>query len=101
MQTVEVLSEPHLASVLVSALASSTKRPGVVKKLKAVTLDMRNSTPEPDGSVRRYVLSVDGDAYNGRAGRECLAAMASTWRTPSDYSLYFETPEHYRPFAES
>ena len=38
MQTVEVLSEPHLASVLVSALASTTKRPGVVKKLKAVTL---------------------------------------------------------------
>lgn len=64
-------------------------------------LDMRNSTPEPDGSVRRYVLSVDGDAYSGRAGRECLAAMASTWRTPSDYALYFETPEHYRPIAES
>ncbi|MBK7003879.1 MAG: acyl dehydratase [Burkholderiales bacterium] len=38
MHTVEVLSEPHLASVLVSALASSTKRPGVVKKLKPVTL---------------------------------------------------------------
>ena len=38
MKTVEVLSEPHLASVFVSALASSTKRPGVVKKLPALTL---------------------------------------------------------------
>ena len=38
MKTVEVLSEPHLASVLVSAVASSTKRPGVVKKLPALTL---------------------------------------------------------------
>lgn len=66
-----------------------------------VLLDMLNSTPEPDGSVKRYVISVDGDAYEGRAGKECLAAMASTWRRQSDYSLYFQTPEAYRPMAES
>ncbi len=63
-------------------------------------LDVRNSTPEPDGSFKRYVLSIDPDAYNGRAGKRCLAAMASTWRR-SDYSLYFAQPEDYRPVAES
>lgn len=65
-----------------------------------VLLDVLNSTPESDGSHKRYILSVDGDAYDGRAGKECLAAMASTWRQ-SDYSLYFKTPEDYRPMAES
>jgi len=64
-------------------------------------LDMLNSTPEPDGSVKRYVVSVDSEAYQGRAGRECLAAMASTWRRRSDHSLYFRTPEDYWPIAES
>jgi hypothetical protein len=68
---------------------------------QVILLDMRNSTPEADGSVKRYVLSVDGNAYNGRAGKECLAAMASTWRRQSDYSLYFPTPEDYWPMAES
>jgi hypothetical protein len=66
-----------------------------------VLLDMLNSTPESDGSFKRYVISVDGNAYEGRAGKECLAAMASTWRRQSDYSLYFQTPEAYRPMAES
>ena len=64
-------------------------------------LDMLNSTPEPDGSVKRYVLSIDGDSYDGRAGRECLAAMASTWRYPHDMSLFFKRPEDYAPIAES
>ena len=66
-----------------------------------VLIDVLNSTPEPDGSVKRYVLSVDADAYGGRAGRECLAALASTWRRASDYSLYFATPESYAPECES
>ena len=38
MKTIEVLREPSLPSVLIGALASSTKRPGVVKKLPPVTL---------------------------------------------------------------
>ena len=65
-------------------------------------IDLLNSTPEPDGSVKRYVLSVDGDCYDGRAGRECIAAVASTWRKRSDPAqLFFETPEQYAPVAES
>lgn len=64
-------------------------------------LDMLNSTPEPDGSVRRYVIAVDPNAYGGRAARECLAAMASTWRRRSDNSLFYASPEDYAPMAES
>jgi len=72
------------------------------KSSDTVLLDMLNSTPEPDGSTKRYVLPVDPQAYNGRASRECLAAMASTWRKPSDPTqLYFASPEHYRPMVES
>jgi hypothetical protein len=59
-------------------------------------LDVLNSTPEPDGTVKRYVIPVDPDAYGGRAGRECLAATASTWRKRSDPNVLFhKTPEDY------
>ena len=71
-------------------------------------LDVLNSTPEPDGTTKRYVIPVDPDAYGGRAGRECLAATASTWRKRSDPTVLFhETPEDYGrttnglPMAES
>ena len=64
-------------------------------------LDMLNSTPEPDGTTKRYLLAIDPTCYNGRAGRECLAAMASTWRRESDMSLIFDRPEDYSPMAES
>lgn len=65
-------------------------------------LDMLNSTPEPDGSVRRYIVPIDPNAYDGRAAKECLAAMASTWRKRSDpESLYFPTPEDYAPMLET
>ena len=60
-----------------------------------VLLDMLNSTPEPDGSIRRYILAIDADAYDGKAGKSCLAAMASTWRREHDMSLMFPTPEAY------
>lgn len=63
-------------------------------------LDMLNSTPEPDGSVKRYMIRVDPRAYGGRAATECHAAMASTYRWP-DGSFVFATPEDYRPSAES
>ena len=64
-------------------------------------LDVLNSTPEPDGSTKRYTLAIDAKAYRGRAGRECLAALASTWRRGSDYALVFKKPEDYQPTAES
>ena len=65
-------------------------------------LDVLNSTPEPDGSVRRYVIPVRADAYEGRAGRECFAAIASTWRKGSNpEELFYPSPESYYPVAES
>ena len=65
-----------------------------------VMLDMLNSTPEPDGTTRRYLLRVDPKAYDGEAGRNCTAAMASTWRN-DDGSLVFKKPAHYKPIFES
>ena len=67
-----------------------------------VMLDVLNSTPEPDGSTKRYVIPVDGDAYGGRARRECLAASASTWRKRGDNTqLVFASPDAYAPVFES
>jgi hypothetical protein len=67
-----------------------------------ILLDMLNSTPEPDGTTKRYVLPIDPAAYNGRAGLDCLAAMASTWRKRSDPTrLYFKQPEDYAPMIET
>jgi hypothetical protein len=65
-----------------------------------VCLDMLNSTPEPDGTTKRYLIRVDPDAYEGQAGEDCLAAMASTYRLP-DGSLLFDTPEDYAPAMET
>jgi len=65
-------------------------------------LDLLNSTPESDGSVKRYVIPIDGDRYDGRAGRECIAASASTWRKRGDpQQLAFPRPEAYAPTFES
>ena len=63
-------------------------------------VDLLNSTPEPDGSVKRYLLRVDPNAYDGAASRDCLAAVASTWRMP-DGSLAFKSPQDYSPVFES
>ena len=65
-----------------------------------VMIDVRNSTREPDGSWKRYQLRVDPNAYGGRAGRECLAAVASTWRD-IDGSMLFARPEDYAPHVET
>ena len=59
-----------------------------------VCIDMENSSPEPDGSIKRYMLRVDPNAYRGRASKDCLAAMASTYRF-EDGSMIFEAPEDY------
>jgi hypothetical protein len=67
-----------------------------------ILLDVLNSTPEPDGSTRRYVLPIDAERYDGRAGRECLAATVSTWRKRGDPTqLAFARPEDYQPAFES
>jgi hypothetical protein len=65
-----------------------------------VMVDCVNSSAEPDGSHRRYMLRVDPTAYDGLASRDVLAAMASTWRNP-DGSLTFKRPDDYRPAAET
>jgi hypothetical protein len=48
--------------------------------------DLLDSTPEPDGTVKRYMLRIDPNAYDGEASRNLLAAAASTWRN-ADGSL--------------
>ena len=62
--------------------------------------DLLNSTPEPDGTVKRYMLRIDPSAYDGEASRNLLAAVASTWRN-ADGSLYFADWRDYAPVFES
>jgi hypothetical protein len=65
-----------------------------------VLVELVNSTPEPDGSCKRYMLRVDPHAYQGQAARDCHAAAASTWRR-ADGSLAYARYTDYRPGAES
>ena len=65
-----------------------------------VYADLLNSTPEPDGTVKRYMLRVDPNAYGGKASRNLHAAVASTWRN-ADGSLHFEDWRDYAPVFES
>jgi len=65
-----------------------------------IMIDLLNSTPEPDGTTKRYLLRVDPNAYNGEAAKDCLAAVASTWRN-ADGSLAFKRPQDYAPVFES
>lgn len=67
-----------------------------------VMIEVTNSTPEPDGTHRLYHLRVDPNAYAGRAGRECLAAIASTWRQKKNGTpLMFAKPEDYKLAVET
>jgi hypothetical protein len=67
-----------------------------------VMVEVTNSSPEPEGYFKKYMLRVDPRAYGGRASRECHAAIASTWRRKGDTSqLMFRTPEDYRPQVET
>ena len=69
-----------------------------------VFLDMVNSTPEPDGTFRRYLERIDPKAYNGDAGRLCHAAMASRWFHRDEHGervRTFERWQDYLPDAES
>jgi hypothetical protein len=69
-----------------------------------VYLEMLNSTPEPDGSRRRYLLRIDPGVYGGDAGRSCHAAMASLWHHRDAHGvleLTFSDWREYLPTAES
>ena len=57
---------------------------------------LRKSDPQ----FKRYQLRVDPNAYGGRASKDCLAAIASTWRDV-DGSMIFPRPEDYAPEIES
>jgi len=69
-----------------------------------VFLDMLNSSPEPDGTYRRYFERIDPKAYRGDAGWLCHAAMASRWhyRTDSgEIRRTFLRWQDYQPQEES
>lgn len=65
-----------------------------------VFVELVNSTPEPDGTLKRYMLRVDPSAYGGLAARDCHAAAASTWRR-ADGGLAYESHTDYQPASES
>ncbi len=61
-----------------------------------VMVEVTNSTAEPDGTFRKYLLRVDPAAYNGEASKSCQAAIASTWRRKAPGTpLMFATPSEY------
>jgi acyl dehydratase len=64
MKTVEITKPPGLAQVLVSAVASSTKRPGVVKKLPPVTL-VRPNVVLAGEHIARYAQLCGFSAAQG------------------------------------
>ena len=65
-----------------------------------VYVDLLNSTPEPDGTTKRYMLRVNPNAYGGDVQRSAHAAVASTWRN-ADGSLTYKRYQDYAPQAES
>jgi hypothetical protein len=66
-----------------------------------IIVDLLDSTPAPDGHTKRYQLRIDPNAYDGAASRDCLAAVASTWRMMPDGSLAFKDYRDYAPAFES
>ena len=66
-----------------------------------IILDVLNSSPEPDGSYKRYQLRIDPNAYNGEAAKNCHAALASTWRTRLNGPLMYPNYQDYNPSFES
>jgi hypothetical protein len=96
-QIVHSLPADHAIVGLRSAVLMTKQVPG---DETIVMIDLLNSTPEPDGTTKRYQLRVDPSAYDGTASRDCHAAAASTWRMP-DGSLAFKRYQDYRPAFES
>lgn len=68
--------------------------------LPTIYLDLLNSTPESDGTTKRYMLRVDPCAYSGESARCVQAAAASTWRN-ADGTLAYPDWRDYSPVAES
>jgi hypothetical protein len=69
-----------------------------------VYLEMVNSTPEPDGSLRHYLERIDPKAYGGKAATSCHAAMASRWHHRDEHGRLlrtFERWQDYLPTGES
>ena len=69
-----------------------------------VYIDMVNSSPEPDGSFKRYLERVDPKAYSGEAARSCHAAMASRWRYRDEtgaLQMTFADWRDYQPSIET
>ena len=65
---------------------------------REMAVEVINSTPEPDGTRKKYLLWVDPNGYGGI--QTAHAAVAWTWRNP-DGSQMFEHPEDYGPAFES
>jgi hypothetical protein len=61
-------------------------------------VELLNSTPEPDGSIKTYFLRVDPNAYGGL--KTAHAAVASMYRD-SEGGLIFDKPEKYSPVRET
>lgn len=97
-QIVEALPDDHPITGLHSARL--LRKDDLWEDEPIIYADLLNSTPEPDGSVKRYMLRVDPNAYGGEASRNVHAAAASTWRH-ADGSLVYADWRDYRPWAES
>ena len=65
-----------------------------------VFVDLMNSTPESDGTTKRYMLQVDPKAYDGNTMRYVQDAVASTWRNSIGELIYSDWRD-YAPDAES
>jgi hypothetical protein len=99
---VDRVSMNHSILGLRGARLLSKILPGELEPI--VYLEMLNSTPEPDGTYKRYLERIDPNAYGGMAGRSCHAAMASRWRYRDDSGnlrLTFARWRDYRPQSES
>jgi hypothetical protein len=70
-----------------------------------MVVKVTNSTPEPDGTFKDYLIPVDPNAYGGLL--TARAAIASTWRIkrdgerPENWELAFKTPEEYQPAVQT
>lgn len=59
-----------------------------------------NSTPEPDGTYKDYILRVrDPKIHYPNHPRTARGAIASTFRNPQTGELIFESPEDYQPLV--
>jgi hypothetical protein len=101
-EVVDEIPRDHTIVGLRGARLLSKVLPGEPEPV--VYLEMVNSSPEPDGTYRRYLERIDPKAYGGDAGRLCHAAMASRWRHrdgSGQLRLSFADWREYQPLEES